>query len=141
MAEYTSIALQTVAAGGNVIFTDTAVACNRNNIRHRDGSGVFTLRGITNQCVARYRISYGANIAIATGGTAGPISVAIAVEGEPLGEATAIVTPAAAGDLWNVSRSVCIEVPRGCCTKIAIRNTSDQPIDAQNANIMIKEVE
>lgn len=140
MAEYTSIALQTVAAGGNVIFNDTAVVCNRNNIRHREGSGVFSLRGITNQCVVRYRISFGANIAIATGGTVGPISVAIATEGEALGEATAIVTPAAVGAFWNVSRSVYIEVPRGCCTSVAIRNTSDQPIDVQNANIIIERV-
>lgn len=140
MAEFTSIALQTVAAGGNVIFTAQPVGCSNGSIRHRDGSGVITLKGYTNQCIARYRISFGANIAIAEGGTVDPISVAIAIEGEALGEATAIVTPAAVGDFWNVSRSVFVDVPRGCCTNIAIRNTSDQPIDVQNANIIIERV-
>lgn len=140
MAELTSIALQTVAADGNVAFTAMPIGCNNGSIRHRDGSGIVTLKGYTNQCTARYRISFGANIAIAEGGTVDPISVAIAIEGEALGEATAIVTPAAVGDFWSVSRSVYIDVPRGCCTNFAIRNTSDQPIDVQNANIIIERV-
>ena len=53
---------------------------------------------MTNQCRARYKVVFGSNIAIPTGGAVGPISVAIAVEGEALGSATAIVTPAAVGE-------------------------------------------
>lgn len=140
MAEYTSIAVQTVSENANVLFTATAVACNRGNIRHREGSGIFTLRGNTNQCIARYRVTFGANIAIAEDGTVAPISVAIALDGEALGGATAIVTPAAVAEYWNVSRSVNIDVPRGCCTNIAVRNTSTQEIDIQDANIIIERI-
>lgn len=94
MAEYTSTALQTVANGQNVIFTETPVSASR-CIVHREGSGIVTLRGLTNcQCRARFRVSFGANIAIPTGGTAGAISVALAIAGEPLHASTAIVTPA-----------------------------------------------
>ena len=62
-------AVQTVAANQNVYFTDSVTSGNY-SIEHRDGSGLVTLRGVTNtQCRARFRIHFGANIAIPTGGT------------------------------------------------------------------------
>ena len=82
MAEYTAAAAQTVANGNNVLFTATPVCATR-CIVHREGSGIVTLRGITNgQCRARFRVNFGGNIAIPTGGTAGAISVALAIAGE-----------------------------------------------------------
>lgn len=141
MAEFTAVLPQTVAAGQNVALTDTPITCNRGFVCHRAGSGIITLRGITNgQCRARYRVSADGNIAVATGGTAGPISVSLAITGEPLNSATAIVTPAAAGDLFNVHVEAIIDVPRGCCLTIALENTSTQAITTQNVNILIDRV-
>ena len=139
MAEYTASALQTVAVGQNVLFTETPV-CGSNCIVHREGSGVVTLRGQTNQCRARYRVSFGANIQIPAGGTVGEISIAIAIDGEPLASATAIVTPAAVEEFFNVFTSVFVEVPRGCCTSVAVENVSTQEIEVQNANIIVERV-
>lgn len=139
-AEFTSNALQTVAVGQNVLFTETANSCRKGYVIHREGAGVITLRGIVNcpnACFATYEVSFGANIAVPEGGTAGPISLAIAIDGEPLPTSSAIVTPAAAGDFWNVYVTANIQVPRGCCFMIAVENTSDQAIDVQNANIKI----
>lgn len=108
---------------------------------HRVGSGLVTLRGLTNcQCRARFRVSFGGNIAIPTGGTAGPISLAIAVDGEPIASTTMIYTPAAAGDFGNVFSAIFIEVPKGCCEQVSVRNTSTVPIDVQNANLIIERV-
>lgn len=140
MAEYTSNAVQTVAAGQNVLFTETPVRCNRGYVEHREGSGLFTLRGVTNQCRAKYKVSYGGNIAIPTGGTVGPISIALSVGGEALASATAIVTPAAVGEFFNVFTAVYVDVPRGCCLNVAVKNTSTQAIDVQNSNIIIERV-
>ena len=140
MAEYTSIALQEVAAGQNVLFTETPVRCNRGFVLHREGSGVFTLRGITNQCRARYKVSFGANIAVPEGGTVGPISIAIAIEGEPLASATAIETPAAVEEFSNVFTAVYVEVPGGCCISVSVENTSEDAINVQNANLIIERV-
>ena len=95
MPEFTAISIQEVTAGQNVLFTETPVKCTTGNVFHRDGSGIATLRGITNQCRARYRVSFGGNIAVPTGGTAGAISIALAISGEALPESTATVTPAA----------------------------------------------
>lgn len=135
-------ATQIVAAGQNVLFTETAV-CGNCNIMHREGSGIVSLRGSNNCCnLARYRVSFGANIAVATGGTVGPISLAIAVNGEPLYSATATVTPAAIGDFFNVSRSIVVTIPCGCCQTVAIENVSDPatPIDVANANFTIDRI-
>ena len=138
MAEFTANVLQTVAAGQNVQFTETPVGCNKGYVVHRKGSGIFTLRGITNQCRARYKVSFGANISIPTGGTVEAISISLAIDGEPLSSATAIVTPAAVNEFFNVFTAVYIDVPKGCCLSVAVENTSTQAINVQNANIIIE---
>ncbi len=141
MAEYSFIPIQTVAADENVLFLEGERACRKGYVQHRDNSGIFFLRGVTNQCKAVYRVRFGANIAIAEDGTVEPISVALAINGETLGNAEAIVTPAAIGDFFNVSVETLIYVPCGCCVSVSVRNTSDTTaIDVQNANIIIDRV-
>ena len=137
--ELTANAIQTVADGSNVLFTDTVVSGNC-AITHRDGSGLVTLRGLTNQCRARFRVSFGGNIAIPTGGTVGPISLAIAVDGEAVATTTMISTPAAVEEYQNVFSAIFLDIPRGCCSQISVRNTSDEAIEIQNANLIIERV-
>lgn len=139
MAEYTSSGIVTVAAGQNVPLTETAVA-GKGCIVHREGAGIVTLRGITNQCKARYKVSFGANIAIPTGGTVEAITAALAINGEPLTSATATVTPAAAGNFFNIFVAAFIEVPRGCCVTVAAENTSTQTILFDNSNFIAERV-
>ena len=83
---------------------------------------------------------YGGNIAIPTGGTVGPISIAISVEGESLGSATATVTPAAVGDEFNVFAAALVSVPRGCCVTVSVRNINTQTIEVQNSNLIVERV-
>ena len=113
--ELTANAIQTVAANANVYFTDTVVNGNCSMV-HRDGSGLVTLRGLTDQCRARFRVSFGGNIAVPTGGTVGPISLAIAINGEPVVTTTMISTPAAVEEYNNVFSAIFLDVPRGCCS-------------------------
>lgn len=140
MAEFTSSAIQTVAAGENLPLTETAVK-GSSCVVHREGAGIVTLRGLTNgQCFARFKVSFGGNIAIPTGGTVGPISVALAVGGESLTSATAIVTPAAVENYFNVFVAAFIEVPRGCCVTVAVKNTSTQAVSIANSNLIVERV-
>lgn len=139
MAEFTAVALQEVPSNQSIYFTDTAVSGN-NSIVHRDGSGLVTLRGNTCQCRARYRVMFGANIAIPTGGTVEAISLAIAISGEPVQSATMIETPAAVEEFSNVFSAVFIDVPAGCCVQVSVRNTSTQAINVQNANLIVERV-
>lgn len=136
MAEYVAVTAQTVAQNGNVIYTNTAVN-GSNCIKHREGSGIITLRGLTNQCRARFFVDFSANIAVPSTGTAGEISLAIAISGEPVLSSKMISTPAAVSQYNNVSAGIYIDVPAGCCSTIAVENTSSQAIDVANANIII----
>lgn len=148
MAEYSNSAVQTIAPGQAAIFTEAPVPCNRGFVRHRDGSGSFLLSGYIPYGVsgcsccnrnngANYLIDFGANIAVPTGETPGEISVAISVDGSQLASSLMIVTPAAVGEYFNISRAINVEVFKNCCETITIVNTSDIPILMQNANIII----
>ena len=137
--EITAVALQEVAENQNVLFTDTVI-CGSPSIIHRGGSGLVTLRGLTNQCRAQYKVTFGGNIAIPTGGTVEEISIALTIDGEPLGSTLMIETPAAVEQFSNVFSAVYIAVPRGCCITIGVRNTSAQAINVQNANLIVERV-
>lgn len=138
-AEYSFIPVQTVAEDENILFTDGDRACKKGFITHRSGSGVFRLKGTG--CKAIYKVKFNANIAVATGGTVGPISVALQEDGETLGNAVAIVTPAAIGDFFNVSLSTFIYIPCNCCVTVSVENISDgTAIDVANANIVFERV-
>lgn len=143
MAEYSANALQTINPGETVVFTEAPDPCDRGFVRHRDGSGNFLLSGWVprKKCgckarSARYLVDFGANIAIPEGGTVGPISVAITVDGSTIPASTMISTPAAVEEFNNISRAINVDIWNGCCETLAIRNTSDQPIIMQNANIV-----
>lgn len=137
--EITAVTLQEVAENQNVLFTDTVI-CGSPSIVHRGGSGLVTLRGLTNQCRAQYKVTFGGNIAIPTGGTVEEISLALTIDGEPLGSATMIETPAAVEEFSNVFGAVYIAVPRGCCLTVGVRNTSAQAINVQNANLIVERI-
>lgn len=141
MAEYSFVPTQSVGVDDNILFTNGSRACRKGYVQHRDDSGIFTLKGAGNCGRAIYKVQFNANIAIAEGGTVEPISVALTINGEELGNATAIVTPAAIGDFFNVSVSTLIDVPCGCCVTISVENTSaTTEIDVANANIIIDRV-
>ena len=144
MAEFTYNPVQEVAAGQNVIL-NTSIGCNKGYVLHRNESGLVTLRGIVNNpCAnfARYQCTFNGNIAVPTGETVGPISVALAIDGEVIQTSRAIVTPAAVENYFNVTSTAFITVPKGCCFTIAVENTSEDgtDINVQNANLVVTRV-
>lgn len=143
MAEYSANAIQVVNPGETVIFTESPEPCNRGLVRHRDGTGNFLLSGWVprRMCgcknkAASYLIDFGANISIPTGGTVEDISLAITIDGSTIPASNMIVTPAAVDEYFNVSRAINADIWNGCCESVAVRNTSEQPIQVQNANII-----
>lgn len=146
-AEFSYGLVQTVAANGSVIFNESPVLGD-SRIYHRDGSGLFRLASPRiigykrNRCCkdpkAVYRISYGGNIAIPTGGTVGEIGLAVFLDGEEDPSGVMLFTPAAVEEFGNVSVDVLIEVPWICgCGSVSVRNISTEPILVQNSNIVI----
>lgn len=142
MAEYSAVALQTVDVDENILFNNGCRACKKGFISHRDDSGIFFLKGASNGCKAVYRVTFDGNIAVATdGGTVEPTSVSLTINGEELGNGTAIVTPTVAGAFFNVSITSFIDIPCSCCVTVSVENTSDTtPIDVTNANIIFERV-
>lgn len=138
--EITANAIQNVGIGQVIVFTETAVPGNM-SMMHREGSGLVGLRGLTNgQLRARFLVNFSANIAVPTGATVGPVSLAIAINGEPVATSTMISTPAAVEEYNNVSSGIFIDVPVGCCSQISVENTSATAVNVQNANLMIERV-
>jgi len=147
MAEFTNNPIQLVQPN-QVVTLNTTIGCPKGYVIHREGSGIVTLRGITNNCFARYQVTFNGNIAIPEGGTVGPISVAIAIDGEPVLTSRAIVTPTVADAYFNVTSTAIITVPKGCCFNISIENTSESAdattpapaINVQNANLVVSRI-
>lgn len=147
-AEYLANAVQTVNLNAPLIFT-ASIPCRKGFVYHEDETGIFILRGKTNQCYATYRVTFNGNVAIPEGGTAGPIAVALAVNGEPRLTSRAIYTPAAAEEYGNLTSTAIIKVPQGCCFSLSVEyvNGNDDPtvtpavsIDVQNANLVIDRI-
>lgn len=137
--EITANALQTVTPNGVVVFTNTASGGN-SSIIHRDGSGLVTLRGLTNQCRARFRVTFGANVALPADATVAPISFAIAINGEPLVTSTMISTPSVVEEFNNIGRAVFLDVVAGCCVQVSVENIGTTSVDVQNASLIVERV-
>lgn len=140
MAEFSNVAAQNVAVNGNVLFTDTTSNCNKGIITHRTGSELVNLKGATNNCRAKYRVDFSGNIAVPTGGTAGQIALAIAIEGEPDLSTVAIATPTVIGAFNNVAMGTDVWLPCGCCQAVSVKNVSTQTISVANANLTVNRV-
>lgn len=149
MAEYLANAVQNVSLNDPILFA-ASIPCTRGLIYHEDETGIFTLRGITSNCFARYQVTFNGNIAVPEGGTVGPIAIAIAVNGEQRPTSRAIFVPAAVDQYGNVTSTAIIIVPKGCCFTMSVRYVSgitDDPaavptpvIEVQNANLVINRV-
>lgn len=120
MAEYlTRDTVETVALNAPVPFIDS-IRCNKGYIFHQNGTGVFVLRGITQNCFARYNVEFTGNIAIPEGGAVTPIATAIVVSGEERTGSRSIFTPAAVDEYGNVTSRATVDVPRGCCFTVSV---------------------
>jgi len=150
MAEFTYNPVQLVQPGQNVILNDS-IRCNRGYVLHRNESGIVILRGIVNNpscCFARYQVTFNGNIAVPVDGTVGPISIALALDGEPIQTSKAIVTPTVIDSYFNVTSTAIITVPKGCCFTVAVENTSEgltpaeaaTAINVQNANLVVTRI-
>lgn len=152
-AEYSANSIQLVPANGSVIFAESPVPCNRGMIFHRDESGLFRLASpsaIGTSCRRRcccsgypetlYQVAFHANIAVPgdPAGTVEEITLAIAIDGEVDPSSIMRFTPAAVDVYGNVGADVIVSVPCICrCGSVSVRNISTQPINVQNANIVI----
>jgi hypothetical protein len=149
MAEYLANAVQSVALNSPVLFT-ASIPCTKGCVYHEDETGIFILRGITNNCFARYQVTYNGNIAIPEAGAISAIALAISVNGEERPTSKAIFTPQAVNEYGNVTSTAIITVPKGCCFSLSVRYvdaTVDDPavtptptIEVENSNLVVTRI-
>lgn len=155
--EYLANQLQTVPLNTPIIFYDS-IPCRQGLIYHEDGTGVFQLRGMNRGCncgcnctqTTDYEVTFNGNIAVPTGGTVGPIAIAISVGGEPIDSSRAILTPAAVDQYGNVTSTKIVKIPWRCCPSISVEYVNgsvDDPtfvptptINVVNGNLTITPV-
>ena len=140
-----------MSGNGNapILFT-ASIPCPKGNVYHEDETGIFILKGNTPNCFARYQVTYNGNIGIPTGGAITPISVSIAVNGEPRISSEAIYTPTVVDTYGNVTSVAIVTVPKGCCFSLSVRYTdatTDDPatvptpvIEVANSNLTITRI-
>lgn len=124
MAEYlTRDTVESVALNSPVQFLDS-MPCTAGNVYHPSGSGIFILKGRTNNCFARYEVEFTGNISIPTSGTVTPIATAITINGEEQQGSRSIYTPTAVDTYGNVTSRATINVPKGCCLTLSVEYVS-----------------
>lgn len=137
MAEFTST-IQQVAAGQNAVL-DVDVIKSR-CVSHRTGSGLICVDNSGCDCKpARYKVFVKANISIPTGGTVGPISLGIALNGEIVQSSIATVTPAAAGDEFSVATEEIVNAGK-CPVNIAVRNPNTETIQISDLTVIVERI-
>ena len=149
MAEYLANAVQEVALNSPVLFT-ASIPCTKGYIYHEDETGVLILKGVTNNCFARYQVTFNGNIAVPEGGAVTAIAVALTVNGEARPTSTAVYMPQAVAEFGNVTSTAIITVPRGCCFNLSVRyvdattddaaTTPTPVIEVKNANLVVSRI-
>ena len=139
MARYITSTDQNVALNNTIPFDIVSIRCNKGCVIPLS-TGILTLKGGANN-QARYDVDLQANVSIPEGGAVTPIAIAITLNGVPLPESVAIVTPAAVGDVWHINTSIPITVPCGCCVSVSaayVDATEDDAAVTPTPSISVK---
>lgn len=117
ISKYLTSTDQNVALNNTIPFDIVSIPCNKGCVIPVT-TGVINLRSGQNQA-ARYNVKAQANVAIPEGGAVTPLAVAITLNGVPIPDSVAVVTPAAAEDVWHINTSTTVTVPCGCCLSVS----------------------
>jgi hypothetical protein len=140
MAKYITSADQNVALNGTIPFNIVSIPCNKGCVVPIT-TGVLTLQGSNSNRFARYEVDLQANVSIPTGGAVTPIALAITLNGVAIPDSVAIVTPAAAEDVWHISTSTTITVPCDCCVSVSaayVDATEDDAATTPTPSIFVR---
>lgn len=118
MAKVITTTDQNVALNGTFPFDYVSIPCNKGCVVPIT-TGVLSLQGGSSNRFARYEVKLQGNIAIPEGGAVTPIAAAITLNGVAIPDSVAIITPAAAEDVWHINTSTTVTVPRGCCVSVS----------------------
>ena len=140
MAKYITSTDQNVALNGTIPFDIVSIPCNKGCVVPIT-TGVLTLKGGSTNRFARYEVKAQANVAVPEGGAVSPLALAITLNGVAIPDSIAIVTPAAAEDVWHINTSTKITVPCGCCVSVSaayVDATEDDAATTPTPSIFVR---
>lgn len=140
MARYLTSSDANVALNGTIPFDIVSIPCGRGCVVPL-ATGVLTMKGGNTNGFARYAVDLQGNASIPTGGAVTPIAVAITVNGVAVPDSTAILTPAAAEDVWHFHTSTVVTVPCGCCVSVSaayVDGTEDDATTVPTPSINVR---
>lgn len=118
ISRYITSSDQNVSLNGSIPFDLVSIPCSKGSVIPI-ATGILTLRGPSTGRFARYEVDVQANVAIPEGGAVTPIAIAVMLNGSPVPDSVAIISPAAAEDVWHINTSTTITVPCGCCVSVS----------------------
>jgi hypothetical protein len=140
ISKYITNTDQNVALNNTIPFNIVSIPCNKGCVVPIT-TGVLTLKGSTSNRFARYEVDLQANVAIPEGGAITPLAIAITLNGVAIPDSVAIVTPAAAEDVWHIHTSTTITVPCGCCVSVSaayVDATEDDATVTPTPSILVR---
>ena len=140
MAKYITSTDQNVALNNTIPFNIVSIPCNKGCVVPIT-TGVLTLKGSSSNRFARYEVDLQANVAIPEGGAVTPLAVAITLNGVPIPDSVAIITPAAAEEMWHIHTSAVVTVPCGCCVSVSaeyVDATEDDATVTPTPSILVR---
>lgn len=140
MAEYLTSTDQNVALNSPIPYDVVSIPCNKGCVVPIT-TGVLTLKGSTTNRFARYEVKAQANVSVPEGGAVTPIAVAITLNGIAIPDSVAIITPAAAEDVWHINTSTTVTVPCGCCVSVSaeyVDATEDDAATTPTPSIFVR---
>lgn len=140
MAKYITSTDQNVALNSTIPFDIVSIPCNKGCVIPIT-TGVLTLHGSKANRFARYDVDLQANVAIPTSGAVTPLALAITLNGVPIPDSVAIVTPAAVEDVWHINTSAVVTVPCDCCVSVSaayVDATEDDAATTPTPSIFVR---
>lgn len=140
MAKYITSTDQNVALNSTIPFDIVSIPCNKGCVIPIT-TGVLTLQGSKANRFARYDVDLQANVAIPTGGAVTPLALAITLNGVPIPDSVAIVTPTAVEDVWHINTSAVVTVPCDCCVSVSaayVDATEDDAATTPTPSIFVR---
>jgi hypothetical protein len=140
MAKYITSTDQNVALNSTIPFNIVSIPCNKGCVIPIT-TGVLALKGSSSNRFARYEVDLQANVAIPEGGDVTPLAIAITLNGVPIPDSVAIITPAAAEEMWHIHTSAVVTVPCGCCVSVSaeyVDATEDDATVTPTPSILVR---
>ena len=140
MAKYITSTDQNAALNNTIPFNIVSIPCNKGCVVAIT-TGVLTLKRSSSNRFARYEVDLQANVAIPEGGAVTPLAIAITLNGVPIPDSVAIITPAAAEEMWHIHTSAVVTVPCGCCVSVSaeyVDATEDDATVTPTPSILVR---